>query len=94
VWNGAQQRIYVNGQLKGTVASQRLTLNADSVGSDAARIGSQAKSHNRSGRYFQGTIDEVAIFPRALSDEEIPTLYQSGLRGEPLVRTVRGRTVR
>jgi hypothetical protein len=94
VWNGAQQRIYVNGQLKGTVASQGLTLNADSVGSDAARIGSQAKSHNRSGRYFQGTIDEVAIFPRALSDEEIQTLYQFGLRGEPLVRTVRGRTVR
>jgi hypothetical protein len=32
-----------------------------------------------SGRYFQGALDEIAIFNRALTPEEISTLYAAGL---------------
>ena len=38
------------------------------------------KNHGRGA----GLIDELAIYQRALSDEEIETLYQMGLRGESL----------
>jgi hypothetical protein len=37
-------------------------------------------------RRFDGIVDEVAVFDRALSDDEIETLYQLGLRGKPLAR--------
>jgi len=36
-------------------------------------------------RRFDGIIDEVAVFNRALSDDEIKTLYQMGLGGKALV---------
>jgi Concanavalin A-like lectin/glucanases superfamily len=94
VWNGAEQRIYVNGQRKAAAATPGLTLSATSVSGDPARIGTQAKPNRRSGRYFRGIVDEVAIFNRALSDEEIQTLFQLGLHGEPLVKATRTRSGR
>ena len=33
----------------------------------------------RSRRYFQGALDEIAIFNRALTPEEISALYSAGL---------------
>jgi len=94
VWNGTEQRIYVDGQKKAAMATQNLILNAKSVTNEPARIGSQAKMDRRSGRFFRGVIDEVAVFPRALSDEEIQTLFQFGQQGEPLVKTARSRSGR
>lgn len=94
VWNGTDQKLFVNGRLVATAASDQLTLNAASVSAHAARIGAQAKSPSRAGRYFRGSIDEVAIFNRALSDEEIKRLFQLGSRGEPLVKPARTRSGR
>jgi hypothetical protein len=91
-WNGTDQRIYVNGRPAGKVANERLILDATSIGvGHGARLGTQAKSAYRTGRYFRGLIDEVAVFDRALSEDEIQSLYQLGRRGEPLLRSPRSR---
>ena len=92
VWNGIEQKIYVDAQLKSTEHTLNLILNATSVSAEPARLGTQAKSALRENRYFRGLIDEVAVFARALSDEEIQTLYQTGLAGETLAKP--GRTGR
>jgi len=94
VWNGIHQHLYVNGQRVATLRNDRLTLDTDSVSPHAARIGAQAKSASRSGRYFRGSIDEVAIFNRALSDEEIQRFFQLGSRGEPIEKAPRTRSGR
>ena len=94
VWNGVEQRIYVDGQKKAAMATQNLILNAKSLTSEPARIGAQAKPATRSARFFRGLIDEVAIFPRALSDEEIQFLYQFGQQSEPLLKAARTRSGR
>ena len=38
VWNGAEQRIYVNAQMKATSSTQGLTLNATSVSGESAHL--------------------------------------------------------
>jgi len=87
VWNGTTQRIYINGRLGGTVPNERLVLDADSISAGhGSRLGTQAKSPSREGRYFQGLIDEVAVFNRALSEEDVQKLFQLGSRREPLVK--------
>jgi hypothetical protein len=91
-WNGTDQRLYVGGVLAAKIPNDRLVLNATSIGvGHGARLGTQAKSASRAGRYFQGLIDEVAIFNRALSEDEIQVLFQLGKRGEPLVKSARTR---
>jgi len=87
VWNGVEQKIYVNGQPKRATPTDGLTLDVKSVARGPARIGTQAKSGYREKRYFRGAIDEVAIFSRALSEEEIQTLHQMGLQGKKLVES-------
>jgi hypothetical protein len=91
-WNGTDQRLYVGGVLAAKIPNDRLVLDATSIGvGHGARLGTQAKSASRAGRYFQGLIDEVAIFNRALSEDEIQVLFQLGKRGEPLVKSARTR---
>ena len=93
IWNGIEQKIYVDAQLKSTEHTLNFILNTTSVSAEPARLGTQAKSALRENRYFRGLIDEVAVFARALSDEEIQTLYQTGLAGETLAKPGRtGRT--
>jgi MSHA biogenesis protein MshQ len=46
------------------------------------------------GRRFDGVIDELAVFNRALSDDEIKVLFQLGLRGQTLAKPGRGRSRR
>jgi hypothetical protein len=95
VWDGIEQRIYVDGVLADKITNDRLVLDATSIAvGHGARLGTQAKSASRAGRYFQGLIDEVAIFNRALSEDEIQILLQLGRRGEPLVKAPRTRSGR
>lgn len=84
VWDGTEQRIYVDGQATGKVPTKDLVLNAESVSTEAAQLGAQAKASRRQYRHLRGILDEVAIFKRALSDEEIRRLHQMGLKGQPL----------
>jgi hypothetical protein len=84
VWDGTEQRIYINAQAAGKTPTKDLILSATSVGTEVARLGSQAKSAARPKRHFRGLIDEVAIFNRALSHDEIRDLHRLGLRGQSL----------
>ncbi|NQT39151.1 MAG: protein kinase, partial [Planctomycetes bacterium] len=84
VWDGHEQRFYVDGQLVAAETPEPMVLDNDSIGREPFRLGGQAQSLNRHGRYFQGLIDEVAIFNRAISYDEIRTLYQMGIDGVPL----------
>ncbi|NIP25986.1 MAG: hypothetical protein GWN67_16725 [Phycisphaerae bacterium] len=69
-WNSSNIKIYGNGELKDTQAN---TL-SDLVTSDdyPVRIGSD----NGDGWFFDGLIDEVAIYNRALSAEEVEQIYE------------------
>ncbi len=73
-WDGTNARIYVDGVLEGTTPfagsltpnSSRLFLGADPAGAT---------------EYFNGLVDEAAIWNRALSSTEISVLYTAGNRG-------------
>ncbi len=68
VYDGRTIRLYVNGAL---VDSQTATGNVNNP-SDYISIGSDYSGD--ASRYFKGTIDEVAIWNRALSEAEIQAL--------------------
>jgi len=69
--NGANSKIYINGQLDGTgtvdvkPSAGDLLIGGLSVGATTP--------------YFDGIVDEVRIYNRVLSDDEIMRLYQNGV---------------
>jgi beta-lactam-binding protein with PASTA domain len=65
-YDGANQRFYVNGVLVGTTPGTGGIV----VSNGAIRIGGNASS---TGEFFQGLIDEVRVYNRALSAAEIVT---------------------
>ena len=65
-YDGTNQRMYVNGVLVSTVAGTGGINQANG----ALRIGGNASS---TGEFFQGLIDEVRVYNRALSAAEIAT---------------------
>jgi beta-lactam-binding protein with PASTA domain len=65
-YDGSSQRFYVNGVLVRTVANPGTIVQANG----ALRIGGNASS---TGEFFQGLIDEVRVYNRALSAAEIAT---------------------
>jgi len=68
-YDGATLKLYVNGQLKNSVAvTGKLSVNARnlSIGSD-----------NASQKFFNGFIDDVKIFGTALSQTEIQSSFQN-----------------
>jgi plastocyanin len=70
VYNGSHVQIYFNGKLeKSMPAPANISSNSDNL-----KIGGPDDS-----RYFKGTIDEVRIWNRALSPEEINNSYNSGI---------------
>lgn len=64
---------YVNGVAYTTTKSGSIATPTSGFGSTS--IG---RSGDFNGNYFPGSIDEVRIYNRALSQDEITTLYQSG----------------
>ena len=93
-WDGNQQSLYLDGKLHHANPTSNFTLSESTVSTETARIGSQAMSSFQGRRYFNGFVDEVAIFTRALSEEEIQTLHQMGSQGETLQPTRRGKPIR
>jgi hypothetical protein len=69
-YDGTNQRFYVNGTLVGTTSSPAGTGGGIVVSNGAIRIGGNASS---TGEFFQGLIDEVRVYNRALSAAEIVT---------------------
>ncbi|MHC4085003.1 MAG: LamG-like jellyroll fold domain-containing protein [Planctomycetota bacterium] len=81
-YDGSNARIYVNGVEDGTDTSDMGPV--DYSGSyQNFKIGAQERGHGSLMGYFDGTIDEVAIYDRALSADEIQQHYQNGLSGHP-----------
>jgi len=87
--NAGVQRIYLNGILKAEkifTPGLKMTLNNRPV-----RLGANSYL---SGNWFRGIMDEVAIYDRAVSAEEIEQHYENGLEGngydyiEPIEATV------
>ncbi|MFH1319951.1 MAG: glycerophosphodiester phosphodiesterase family protein [Bacteroidota bacterium] len=66
VYNGSQAMIYLNGVLKDTHTG--LIGNVDN--GQVAQIG-----HNNQGDYFKGQIDEIRIYNRALTQDQVGCLY-------------------
>jgi len=69
---GDYLHIYVNGVLKNSTYIGNVSVNNVGRSLNLGRLGI-------SGYYFNGSIDEVMIFNRALSLEEINKLYKRGL---------------
>jgi glucose/arabinose dehydrogenase len=68
-YDGSVQRLYVNGAL---VASQPLSGTVDAVAGDF-RIGT-----TRASEFFNGAIDEVAVFNKALTPAQVQAHYEAG----------------
>jgi hypothetical protein len=69
VYNGHERKIYINGRLDaGQIVTREIPTNDQPV-----TIGGWGSPS----RYFDGTIDEVALFNTALLDYEIKQLYEN-----------------
>jgi len=71
--NGSSHAIYVNGSL-----DQSFTSNADISWAVPLYIGKRWNRSNSIG-WFNGVIDDVRIYNRALTADEVALLYQQGL---------------
>lgn len=77
VYDGVNRMIYINAQLDASKPDSGNVISAN----QPLRIGSWTSE-----RYFDGKIDEVVLWDRALSVGEIQQLYQSGLDLGPVIR--------
>jgi len=74
-WDGAgEASIFVDGNYSGSSTNPKLVGSLES--GYPFLIGTRIESSSLPERFFRGTIDEVAIYQRALSAEEIWQLYQ------------------
>jgi hypothetical protein len=83
VYNGTDLRLYLNGSLDANGADNPLSYSSgiyDGTGNFA--IGSRGNVDD----FFDGQIDEVAVFNRALSADEIKEIYEKGLNGVTRMR--------
>ena len=72
VYNNGKLQIYCDGVLTDSKTTDKIIR----VTNAPIRIGNRADNT----RYYGGIIDEVMIFNRSLSEEEIKFLYQEGLK--------------
>jgi len=72
--NGTNINLYIDGNLDDSVPQLYIPITGD--GNDL-RIGRKSTSSSSSVYYFNGSIDEVRIYSRVLSEEEIKLLYDS-----------------
>lgn len=74
-YNQLEVHVYVDGVLEGSDPFSSAMVHS----SDPLHIGSRQHSL---GNFFNGTIDEVEIFARALSDAEIQSIFDAGSDGK------------
>jgi len=70
-YDGSVGRLYVNGSLEGTTSSTSGNTRNESNAVEIGREGS-------GGEYWDGKVDEIGIWSRALSGSEILELYNGG----------------
>lgn len=79
-YDGVHLRVYKNGQLADSMAAPYPgTLDNPFT---PYQIGNSKFDPNR---HFDGDIDEVAVFNRALTHAEIQSAYEAGLNGSPIL---------
>lgn len=83
-YDGSVIKVYLNGVVTATIASGEMT-NAPGSATSTVTIGARASNN---GNWFQGLIDEVAIYNRALPETEIVEHYRNYSIGIPTVETV------
>jgi hypothetical protein len=71
VYNGTSMSVYLNGVLAGTKTTTVAAIPSNNL---PFRVGADSTGATR----FTGTIDEPRVFNRALSPQEIQTIYQQG----------------
>jgi nicotinamidase-related amidase len=82
-WDGGIQRLYVNGVLVASATSTAPPWDPGCdffIGGIASTTGGEACQY--SGQFFQGIIDEVSYFRRALADSEVQDLFSAGSSGK------------
>ncbi|MBM3835837.1 MAG: DUF11 domain-containing protein [Verrucomicrobia bacterium] len=78
-YDGNELRIYVNGVLEN---SEIIGPTRAYTGPAPLRIGNNLNSNHGFAGVFQGVIDEVAIYNRALAVGEVALLYDAGKKGK------------
>ncbi len=74
-FDGESQKLYINGEL---VAAKKLTFKTLGENNNDLVIG---KHTSVSTSYFKGVIDDAILYSRALSAEEVKSLYNNDLSG-------------
>jgi len=76
-YDGSDLRLYVNGVLEDQFSlSDTITISTSNL-----NIGRDPSNPADTSRFWDGMIDEVQLFNRALSPAEILTIYQAGRKG-------------
>ena len=77
-YDGSSIKIYVNGVEEGTPTIESGPI--DYIGEQQDfKIGAGEKGNGLLQNHFDGSIDDVRVYDRALSAEEVWQLYQAGL---------------
>ena len=76
--DGLTMKVYVNGKLENTV----LQSNNNSFGTNTNPLYIGKHDYNNAPYYFNGIIDDVGIWNRALSNNEIQKLYDNEIKVE------------
>ncbi len=77
-WDGATLRVYVNGVLSGETA----TTQTPAASTCPFSIGGFSDACGSTGQFFNGIVDEVGLYNRAVSATEIRTIYDAGDAGK------------
>jgi len=75
-YDGSEIKIFLNGQAQGSPTSASGTINPSP---SPLNIG---RDPSNTGRFFEGYIDEVEIYSRALTADEIGAIYAAGSSGK------------
>ncbi|MGA2867684.1 MAG: LamG-like jellyroll fold domain-containing protein [Verrucomicrobiota bacterium] len=78
-YDGSMLRIYVNGQFSGSATPVTQGINP---GNNPLVIGCTLQDNSSPTSFFNGQIDEVSLYNRALSSNEIAAVYNAGASGK------------
>ena len=81
VYDGSSMKLYLNGDLSNSMTTTIAPLGITTDPVIIGNVGTDISSFNHN-RPFKGLIDEVEIFSRALSQEEIQAIYFAGSAGK------------
>jgi hypothetical protein len=81
-WDGTTLRLYVNGLLNAQMAPGAVPVDSGCPFQIGGFYSPEAGGCNYVGQFFNGLIDEVSYFNRALSGAEIQSIYNAGSAGK------------